>query len=128
MTQEVIDKLLVRMKSVIFTTDPCMPLFYANQDLQGDFEKQSIFKLVSKTEKSAKLHPRLPKNTQKRPSKHQTTIFAKTWFSQYFPCENLVLRAPAVNNFTRKSMQKVNWKHPPKNIEFNVSRLKKLPK
>ena len=39
--------------------------------------------------------------------------FAKTWFLQYHPNENLVLRAPTVNNSTQKSMQKVAWKQAP---------------
>ena len=40
MTQEVVDRLLVRIKSVIFTPDPVMPLFSgAIQDPQDDLEK-----------------------------------------------------------------------------------------
>jgi hypothetical protein len=72
--------------------DPCIPLFYgANQDPQGELQKHSIFKPVSKAEKIRKSTPQALQKTQKnRPSKHQNTVFAKTWFLQYIPHENLV--------------------------------------
>jgi hypothetical protein len=124
-----VNNYLVRPQTRIFTMDPCIPLFYgANQDPQGDLEKHAIFKHVSKAEKSEKVPPSRPKNTTSRPSKHQNTVVAKTWFLQYFPHENLVSRAPPVNNSTKKSMQKVTWKQALKNTEFNVSELKKLSK
>ena len=51
MTQEVVDRLLHRPKSILFTMDPVMPLFSgAIQGPQGDLEKHLIFKPVSKAE------------------------------------------------------------------------------
>ena len=127
MTQEVIARLLVRIESVIFTMDPPVSLFSgAIQDPQNDLEKHSIFKPVSKAEKIRKTIPKASKNTNNRPSNHQKTIFAKTSFLQDLPYENLVLRAAAVKNSTRKSMQKVSWKQAKKNIEFSPSKPKKL--
>ena len=62
MTQEVVDRLLVRIKSVLFTMDPPVALFSgAIQDPQSDLEKHSIFKPVSKAEKLRKLAPRASK-------------------------------------------------------------------
>ena len=52
MTQEVVDRLLHRPKNDLFTTEPPVSLFSgAIQDPQGDLEKHSIFKPVSKAEK-----------------------------------------------------------------------------
>ena len=110
--------------------DPCIPLFYgANQDPQGDLQKHSIFKPVSKAEKSqTKYTQALPKKQTNRPSKHQNTVFAKTWFLQYLPVENLVFRAPAVNNSIKNRCKKLPGNKLQKNTEFNPSELKKLSK
>ena len=61
-TQEVVDRLLVRIKSAIFTPQPLVLLFSsAIQDPQGDLEKHPIFKPVSKAEKLRKPAPRASK-------------------------------------------------------------------
>ena len=66
MTQEVVDRLLVRIKGAIFAMDPVMPLFSdAIQDPHADLEKHSIFKPVSKTEEVRKTTPRASKKHQK---------------------------------------------------------------
>ena len=69
--------------------------------------------LFPRQKKSENLLPGPPKNTKNRPSNHQKHMFAKTWFLQYLPYENHVLRAPTVNHSTTKSMQKVTWKQAP---------------
>ena len=66
MTQEVVDRLLHQIQSVLFTIDPCIPLFYgALPDPQGDLEKHSIFKLVSEEEKVRKTIPKASKKHKK---------------------------------------------------------------
>ena len=95
-----------------------MPLFCgAIQDPQGDLKKHSIFKSVSKAEKIRKPVPRASKTHEKSTSESPTYFFAKTWFLQYLPYGNLVLRAPTVNNSTQKSMQKVTWKQAAKKTQ-----------
>ena len=76
------------------------------------------------------MSPGLQQKTRtNRPSNHQKTILAKTYFLQYLPHEkNLVPRAQIAKNSTTKSMQKVTWKQAPKNTEFNPSEFKKLSK
>ena len=59
MTQEVVDRLLDRTQTAIFSPDPPVALFSgAIQDPQSDLEKLQIFKPVSKTEKIRKTTPR----------------------------------------------------------------------
>ena len=68
MTQEVIDKLLHRTQSDLFTMDPCIPLFDgAIQDSQNDLENHSIFKPVSKAGKIRKTTPKAS-NKHKNPT------------------------------------------------------------
>ena len=65
MTQEVIDRLLDPTQTDLFTISPPVLLFSgANQDPQGDLEKHTIFKPVSKTEKVRKPAPRASKKHQ----------------------------------------------------------------
>ena len=92
--------------------DPCIPLFYgANQDPQGDLEKHLIFKPVSKAEKGQENDPQGLQKTQKNgPGNTKTQFLRKRGFLRYLPNENLVFRAPTVNNSTNNSMQKVTWK------------------
>ena len=112
MTQEIIDSLLDPIQTRVFTTDPPVALISgAIQDPQNDLEKHSIFKLVSKAEKSAKPSPGHPQNTQNRPSNYQQTIFVKTWFLQYLPPEMLDSGAPDVHIRTTKSLKNVTCKH-----------------
>ena len=86
MTQEVVDRLLHRIQTTIFTMDPCIPLFYgANQDPQGDLEKHSNFKPVSKAEKIRKS---IPKPSKKH--KNSTLETPKHSF-----CENMVFAIPS---------------------------------
>ena len=86
MTQEVVDRLLVRIKRVIFTMDPCIPLFYgANQDPQSDLEKHSIFKPFSKAEKLRKPAPRASKKHKKSTLESPINDF----------CENMVFAIPS---------------------------------
>ena len=64
MTQEIIDRLLHRTQSNIFTTEPPITLFPgANRAPQDDLEKHQIFMPVSKAEK---LRKPAPKASQKR--------------------------------------------------------------
>ena len=116
MTQEIVDRLLDPIQTNLFTMEPPVLLFSgAIQDPQGDLEKHSIVKAASKAENLRKPTPRASKkNSKNRPSNHQKTIFARTWFLQYLLYENLVFRAPTVNNSTQESMQKVTWKQAPK--------------
>ena len=66
MTQEVVDRLLVRTQRRIFTMEPPVALFSgAIQDPQGDLENHSIFKLVSKAEKLRKPATKASKKHQK---------------------------------------------------------------
>ncbi len=72
MTQEVVDRLLVPIQSNLFTMDPPVALFSgAIHGPRNDFEKHSIFKPVSKTEKTPKNHPQDPQKTTK--NDHQIT-------------------------------------------------------
>ena len=88
MTQEIVDRLLDRIQSVIFTTDPPILLFSgANQDPRGDLEKHSIFMPASKVEKVRKTGHGASKKHQNRSSDQQKTFFAKTLFLQYLPYE-----------------------------------------
>ena len=99
MTQEVVDRLLHRTQTGLFTTDPVMPLFSgAIQDPQGDLENHAIFKPVSKAEKLRKPAPRASKKHQKSTLESPINVFCENVVLQYLPCENLVLAAPTVNN------------------------------
>jgi hypothetical protein len=97
MTQEVVDRLLVRIKSIIFIPDPPVALFSgAIQDPQSDLEKHQIFKIVSKTEKIRKTTPKASKkNVKTGPRIIEERFLAKTWSLQYLTYENLALRALA---------------------------------
>ena len=115
MTQEVVDRLLDPIQTDLFTPDPVVPLFCgAIQDPQRDLEKHWIFKPVSKEEKLRKPAPRASKKHKKSTLESQINDFCENIFLQYLPSENLVFRAPAVNNSIQKSMQKVTWKQAPK--------------
>ena len=86
MTQEVVDRLLDPIESIIFTMDPVISLFYgAIQDPQGDLEKHSIFKPVSKAEKLRKPAPRASKKHQKSTLESPINDF----------CENMVFAIPS---------------------------------
>ena len=86
MTQEVVDRLVDRTQSDVFTTDPPVSLFSgANQDPQGDLEKHSIFKPVSKTEKVRKTIPRASQKHQKSALESPKNDF----------CENMVFAIPS---------------------------------
>ena len=86
MTQEVVDTLSVRIKSVIFTPDPPVALFSgAIQDSQGELEKHSIFKPVSKAEKLRKPAPKASKKHQKSTLESPINDF----------CENMVFAIPS---------------------------------
>ena len=91
MTQEVVDRLLHRIQTAIFTMDPCIPLFYgANQDPQGDLEKHSIFKPVSKAEKSQKKYTQALQKTQKiDPRNTKTQFLRKHGFCNTFHTKTL---------------------------------------
>ena len=94
MTQEVVDRLLDRTQTAIFTTEPPILLFSgAIQDAQDDLEKHSIFKPVSKTEKVRKPALRASK-------KHKKTTFElpKNVF-----CENMVFAIPSTRKPCSKS-------------------------
>ena len=87
MTQEVVDRLLVRIKSVLFSPDPVMPLFSgAIQDPHADLEKHSIFKPVSKAEKLRKPAPRASKKHQKSTPESPMNVF----------CGNTVFAIPSM--------------------------------
>ena len=86
MTQEVVDRLLDRIQSIIFTPEPPVLLFSgAIQDAQGDLEKHSIFKPVSKAEKLRKPAPRASKKHQKSSLESPINDF----------CENMVFAIPS---------------------------------
>ena len=86
MTQEVVDRLLDLTQTNLFTPEPPVPLFSgANQDPQGDLEKHSIFKPVSKTEKVRKTTPRASKKHQKSALESPKNDF----------CENMVFAIPS---------------------------------
>ena len=86
MTQEVVDRLLDPTQTDLFTTDPCIPLFYgAIQDPQRDLEKHRIFKPVSKAEKLRKPAPRASKKHQKSSLESPINDF----------CENMVFAIPS---------------------------------
>ena len=88
MTQEVVDRLLDPIQSIIFTPEPPVPLFSnAIQDPQDDLEKHAIFKPASKAEKLRKPAPRVSKKHQKSILESQITDF----------CQNMVL----YNSFTK---------------------------
>ena len=129
MTQEVIDMLPVRIKSVIFTMDPCIPLFYgANQDPQGDLEKHSIFKPVSKAEKSQKKYPQAFQKTQKLDPRNTKTQFLRNGFCNTFHTKTLFseLQLSIIPLENRCKKWPGNKLH--KNTELNPSELKKLSK
>ena len=78
MTQEVVDRLLDPTQTHVFTMDPCIPLFYgANQDPQGDLEKHSIFKPVSKAEKNQKKYTQALQETHKIDPRNTKTQFLR---------------------------------------------------
>ena len=86
MTQEVVDRLLVPAQTRLFTTDPCIPLFYgAIQDPQRNLEKHWFSKLVSKAEKLRKPAPRASKKHQKSTLELPIIDF----------CENMVFAIPS---------------------------------
>ena len=90
MTQEVIDRLLIRIKTVIFTLDPVVPLFCgAIQDPQGDLKKHSIFKRVSNAEKVRKPAPKASKKQKKSTFATPKKTFAKTWLCNTFQTQTL---------------------------------------
>ena len=128
MTQEVVDRLLDRTQTGMFTPDPCISLFYdANRDPQDDLEKQSISKPVSKAEKIRKPAPRASKKHQK-----STLESPKTHV-----CKNMVFAIPSLRKPCFKSSNCQSFHHKidaksdletssNKNKEFNLSELKKL--
>ena len=78
MTQEVVDRLLDGIQSIVFTTDPPVSLFSgAIQDPQYDFEEHSIFKPVSKAEKVRKTSPRASKKYPKSTLESPTNVFGE---------------------------------------------------
>ena len=84
MTQEVIDRLLDPTQSDLLNMDPPVSLFSgAIQDPQGDLEKHSISKPVSKAEKIRKPAPRASK-------KHKRSTLESIKNCFYVPYENLV--------------------------------------
>ena len=86
MTQEVVDRLLDRTQTGIFTTDPVVPLFSgAIQGPQGNLKKHRIFKPVSKAEKLRKPAPRASKKHQKSTLELPMNDF----------CENIVFAIPS---------------------------------
>ena len=87
MTQEVVDRLLVRIKSTIFTTDPPVAVFSgANQDPQDDFEKNWISKPVSKEAKVRKTTPQgFRKTPNIDPRISRKRFLQKNCFLQYLP-------------------------------------------
>ena len=110
MTQEVVDRLLDRIQTAIFTPEPPAALFSGPiHGPQDALEKHSILKPVSRAARVRKATPRASKKHH-NPAIESPKNDAKTRFLQYFPYDNLVLRAPTVNNTTRKTMQKVTWK------------------
>ena len=87
MTQEVVDRLLVPIQTTIFTTEPPVTLFSgAIQDPQGDLEKHSIFKPVSKAEKLRKAAPRASKRHRKSTLESLVNVF----------CGNMVFAIPSM--------------------------------
>ena len=85
MTQEVVDRLLDPTQADLFTTEPPVPLFSgAIQDPQVDFEKQSIFKPVSKAAKVANILSASDKNTKNDPRITQGRFSRKHKFCTTF--------------------------------------------
>ena len=111
MTQEVVDRLSHRIQTNLFTMDPVMPLFSgAIQDPQADLEKHLIFKPVSKTEKIRKTIPRASKKHKKSGLEPSENDFCENMVFAIPSLRKPCFAAPAVNNSTRKSMQKLTWK------------------
>ena len=78
MTNEEVDRLLDPIQTQVFTTDPPVALFSgAIQDPQGDLEKHSIFKPVSKEEKLRKPAPRASKKHQKSTLELPINVFLR---------------------------------------------------
>ena len=81
-----------------------------------------VFELVFKTQKNQKSGSRgPPKNHKIRFRNSQKTLSVKSWFLQYFPCENLECWSLWVENSLQKSIQKGFWKHARK--KWHVERL-----
>ena len=93
---------LVQPQTSIFITEPPVALFSgAIQDAQGDVEKHSIFKPVSKAEKLRKPSPRASKKHQKSTLESPISVF----------CGNMVFAIPSMRKpCTQKSLQTVTWK------------------
>ena len=105
--QDVMNSYLIRTQTNLFTMDPpVLFISWCHARSPSDLVKHSISKPVSKAAKVRKTVPKAFKNTTHLPSNHQKTLFAKTPFLQYLAYDNLVLRAPTVNNSTQKTMQK----------------------
>ena len=86
MTQEVVDRLLDRIQTAIFTPEPPVTLFSgAIQDPQSDLGKHWIFKPVSKAEKLRKPAPRASKKHQKSTLESPINDF----------CENMIFAIPS---------------------------------
>ena len=94
MTQEVVDRLLHRTQTPLFTPEPPVALFPgAIQDPQDDLKKQSIFKPVSEAEKSRKSDPKAPKKHQKSTLESPINDF----------CENMIFAIPSMRKPCFKS-------------------------
>ena len=121
---------LVRPQTGIFTTDSCIPLFYgANQDPQGDLEKHSNFKPVSKAEKSQKKNPQALQKTQKiDPRNTKTQLLRKHGFCNTFHTKTLFSELQLSIIPLKNRCKKWPGNKLQKNTEFNPSELKKLSK
>ena len=82
----------------------------AIQDPQGDFEKHSIFKPVSKAAKVRQTAPKGFLKTPKLDLRIKKEFFAKTWFSQYIQHDNLAFKTSDCQDFDQESTQKVTKK------------------
>ena len=93
-------------------------------------ESSSIFKPVSR---AAKIRKTIPKSSKKghnsTPETTENNLCEKFVFA-YFPCENLVLRAPApsVQASTHNSVQKCDLTKNVKKLKSQASVPKKLPR
>ena len=97
MTQEVVDRLLDPIQTGIFSPESPVLLFSgAIQDPQGDLEKHSIFKPVSKAEKLRKPAPRASKKHQKiDPRITNKRFLRKHGFCNTFNAKTLFLHPQA---------------------------------
>ena len=87
MTQEVVDRLLHRIQTTIFSPEPPIALFPgANRAPQDDLEKHRLFKPVSMVEKLRKPAPRASKKHQKSTPESPINNV----------CENMVFAIPSM--------------------------------